>query len=158
MNLATLTVGHGSPTPFFNATLLLTRLDRRLCCKPYKTQQRIHQRASPGRLVNMQKNPEEASSRGKNTARLFSACERKKHHPHTSQPLRRNTAAPKHSSPTKDVLIGLLLHLSTLAAPPNDFVLPQSCWSAAATASSENGSSAPDFHAKTHRFAPTSRC
>ena len=29
---------------------------------------------------------------------------------------------------------------------------------AAATASSENGTSAPDFHAKTNRFAPTSRC
>ena len=46
------------------------------------------------------------------TARLLSVDE-KKQHPLASKPLRRNTAAHKHSSPTEDVLIGLLLHLST---------------------------------------------
>ena len=56
-------------------------------------------------------------------ARLLSGDE-KKQYPLTSKPLRRNTAAHKHSSPTKDVLIGLLLHLSTLAAPQDDFVFP----------------------------------
>ena len=57
------------------------------------------------------------------TAGLLSVDE-KKQYPLTSKPLRRNTAAHKHSSPTKDALIGLLLHLSTLAAPQDDFVLP----------------------------------
>ena len=78
-----------------------------------KTQHRIHQRVSQGRLVNMQKN---------HRASLLRVRE-KRHHPHTSQPLRRSTAVYKCSSPTKNVFTGLLLHLSTVAAPPNDFVL-----------------------------------
>ena len=54
-----------------------------------------------------EKNPGEASSKEK--TRSLSSPSASKHHPHTSQPSRRNTAAHKHSSLTKDVLIGLLL-------------------------------------------------
>ena len=122
-----------------------------------KTQQGIHQRASQGRLDNMleklrhsamqQVDTGDADKRAltKKTARPFSAHE-KKQYPYTSQPLRQNTAAHKHSSSTKDVLIGLLLHLSTLAAPPDDFVLP-AC--TVACARNPAGQRPPQRHPKT---------
>ena len=165
-NLVTLRAPHPSGSdpywedhdPFFAYDYVYLRFDGKIISfdplrpmsvqQTVKTQQRIHQRASQGRLVNMHKN----------TARLFSACE-KKGTIHTSQPLRRNTAAP-----TKDVLIGLLLHLSTLAAPHHDFVPPADT---VACARSLAGRQLPPRHpktaralrnAKTHRFAPTSRC
>ena len=107
-----------------------------------KTQQRIHQRASQGRLDNMQRDPEETFE-GRHTAH-FSVREKT---PSTHEPAVQ-TKHCGHSSPTKDVFIGLLLHLSTLAAPPDDFVLP-AC--TVACARSPAGRRLPPRHPKTAR-------